>query len=149
MLRRVVLLVVHPHHDGDVLALGGRRDHDLLGSGRQVLLGRGALGEAAGALEHQLHPEVLPGEILGFFDGRHREGLAVHDEPVALDLHRAGETAVDGVVLEQVGQRLGVGDVVDGDELEVGLVREHGGAQHVASDPAEPVDAHSHGHEHS
>ena len=114
-----------------------------------MFLGCGALGEAAGALEHQLHPELLPGELLGFLDGRHLERLAVHEEPVALDLHGAGETAVDGVVLEQVGQRLGVGDVVDGDELEVGLVREHGGAQHIASDPAEPVNAHSHGHEHS
>ena len=52
----------------------------------------------------------------------------------------AREAAEDRVVLEQVGERLGVGQVVDGDEVEVGpgLVR---CPEEVAPDPAEAVDA--------
>src|SRR5256885_12705373 len=43
MLGRVVPLVVHPHHDGDVLTFGGSRDHHLLRAGREVLVGVGAV----------------------------------------------------------------------------------------------------------
>src|SRR5205807_4921980 len=54
MLRGVVLPVVHSHHDRDVLALGGRGDHHLLGAGGEVLGGGVAVGESACALQHEL-----------------------------------------------------------------------------------------------
>ena len=112
-----------------------------------MLLGGGALGEPSGALQYQLDAEVLPGKFLRLLDGRHLERFAVHHEAVAFDLDRAREAPVHRVVLEQVGERLGIGDVVDGDELEVALIPEDGRAQHVAPDATEPVDAHTHGHD--
>src|SRR5581483_5995844 len=59
---------------------------------------------------------------------------------------RAGEAPVDRVVLEQVGEGVRVGDVVDRHELERLLLEQHRGPQHVAPDASEPVDAHPHGH---
>ena len=50
------------------------------------------------------------------------------------------------VVLEQVGQRLVVGQVVDADDLDVGARRDDG-AEEVAADAAEAVDADADGHE--
>src|SRR5580700_9377916 len=50
----------------------------------------------------------------------------------------------DGIVLKQVREGLGVGDVVDGDELYVLVVQR--GAHDVPSDAAEAVDADLDGH---
>ena len=57
---------------------------------------------------------------------------------------RHGEVAEHRVVLQQVRERRGVGDVVDRDEVDV-LVAERG-AHDVAADPSEPVDAYPDGH---
>ena len=49
------------------------------------------------------------------------------------------QPAVHGVVLEQMRERLRVRDVVHGDELERRLAE--AGAEHIAADTTEPVDA--------
>src|SRR6266699_3106943 len=112
VLRGVVFLVVHPHHDRDVLTLGGRRDDDLLRAGRKVLVGVGSVGEPAGTLEHEVHAQRLPRELLGLLDRRHFDRLAVDDQRIALRLDGAREPAVDGIVLQEMRERLCVGDVV-------------------------------------
>jgi hypothetical protein len=60
-------------------------------------------------------------------------------------LHRAGVAAEDRVVLDQVRQGGVVGQVVERDELDVGAGR-LGGAEDVAADAAEAVDAYADGH---
>ena len=55
------------------------------------------------------------------------------------------EPAEDRVVLQQVGEGLVVGQVVDADDLDVGARRESG-AEEVAADAAEAVDANADGH---
>ncbi len=57
----------------------------------------------------------------------------------------AVERAVDGVVLQEMGQRLGVGQVVDRHHLDVRRLQ--GRAKEHPADPSEPVhsDAHCHG----
>src|SRR2546421_4635980 len=42
----------------------------------------------------------------------HFDGLAVDDQCIALRLDRSGEAAVNGVVFQEMRERLGVGDVV-------------------------------------
>ena len=54
--------IVQPH----VLARG--RDDDPLGAGGDVLGGIVALGELAGRFEHDIHAEVLPGQLPGVLD---------------------------------------------------------------------------------
>ena len=57
----------------------------------------------------------------------------------------AVEPTQDAVVLQQVGQGLVVGQVVDADDLDVGAGRTHG-TEEVAADPAEAVDTYTNGH---
>ena len=65
-------------------------------------------------------------------------------DAVALGRDVGLQVAEDRVVLEQVGERLGVGQVVDGDDVDAAVV--HGGAHDVAADAAEPVDPDFDGH---
>src|SRR3989449_10005539 len=136
----VVAVVVHAHHDRDVLALGRGGDHDLLRTGGEVLRRRVAVGKAPGAFEHQRHAEILPRELLWLLDGRDADLPAVHDEAIALRLYAPRKAAVDRVVLEEVGERLGVGDVVHCDEVDGGRLRRHRCPHDVAADPAESLD---------
>ena len=64
--------------------------------------------------------------------------------PSAVALTSALQVADDRVVLQQVRQRGGVGQVVDGHEVDV-VVR-HRGPHDVAADAPEPVDPHSNCH---
>ena len=112
----------------------------LRGAGLEVAGGLGAGAEAARGLDHDVDAELRPRQLRGV-------ALGGDDDPVAVDLDEAvvaadgaREAAVDGVVGEQVRERGGVGDVVDGDDLEIGAALE-GGAQHAPSDAAEAIDA--------
>ena len=71
--------------------------------------------------------------------------VAVDDEAVVGELDRARVGPEDRVVAQQVRQRLVVGEVVDGDPLDVGLCR-LGGAENVTADAAEAVDSNTYGH---
>jgi hypothetical protein len=104
-----------------------------------VLGGVRALGEQPGRLDHDLDPELRPRQIPRVALGEDLQLGAVDRDRAVACLDLAREAPEDRVVLEQVGQRLGVGEVVDRDELEFGA-RLVGGAKQVASDPAEAVD---------
>jgi hypothetical protein len=56
------------------------------------------------------------------------------------------ETAVHAIETEQVRIGLDRGEIVDGDDLDVGALRFDDGAQNVAANTPEPVDRHLHGH---
>ena len=117
-----------------------RRDDHLLRARVEVLGGVLALGEEAGRLDHDVGAEVAPGQVGRVALGEDLDLLAVDGDRAVGRLDLAREAAEDRVVLEQVGERLGVGEVVDRDEVEVGA-RLVGGAEEVAPDPPEPVDA--------
>ena len=124
---------------------GGGGDQDLLGAGVDVLLRVGGLGEEAGGLDDDVHAQLAPGQLGGVALGQDLDGLAVDDDVAVLDLDAGRQAAGDGVVLEQVGERLGAGEVVDRDDLQVCALCQ-GGAEVVAADPAEAVDANTSSH---
>lgn len=64
---------------------------------------------------------------------------AVDDEGVPFDGDRAPEPSCRAVEGEQPGERGGLRQVVDGDDLEVAVALQQG-AQHIAADAAESVD---------
>ena len=148
MLGGVVDLVeVDPEHDRDV-GVGGRGgDHDLLGPTREVDGGLLAGGEQAGRLDHDVDSELLPRQRGGVALGEHPELLPVDLQRAVERAHRARVGTEDRVVLEQMRKRLRIGQVVDGDPLDVGrLGTRLGGAEHVAADPAESIDCDAYGH---
>jgi hypothetical protein len=77
--------------------------------------------------------------------GERLERVAAHRDLVGGGLHLERQSAQDAVVLEQVGQRGVVGQVVHADELDVRAGCEHRPVE-VAADPAEAVDANPDGH---
>ena len=70
---------------------------------------------------------------------------AVDDDRSVDRLDRAGEAAVDGVVLEQLGEHRRIGDVVDRDPLDVGARLERG-PERGATGPPEAVDCDADSH---
>jgi hypothetical protein len=139
MLGRIVGGVIHAIGDGVIGVLRRRGDNHLLRARLEVLTGLGAIGEEAAALEHQVDPERLPGQLGGIALGQHLDGACAHLEAAVLRLHVVGERAVHGVVLQEVGQGLRVRDVVDRDEVELRLAECR--AEYVAADTSETVDA--------
>jgi hypothetical protein len=140
MLRGVVLVVVDPHHDRDVFLLGRGRDHDLPGTPLEVLRRLIAIGEAAGGFEYQIDPQIFPRELGGILLCQDFDGIAVHHNGVSLRRDIAFVPAMDRVVLEKMGQRRGIGDVVHRHEVDVLGAHLLSRPHHVAPDPAEAVD---------
>jgi len=109
-----------------------------------VLPGAVPVRVPAGALDDDLDPQLPPRKIGGVLAREDLDLLAVHHDGVLLHLDGRLEAAVHGVVLQEVGQGLRVGDVVHGHDLERWiLVR---GAEEITADPPEPVDADFDGH---
>jgi hypothetical protein len=109
-----------------------------------VLFGVPAVGEAARGLDDDLGADRLPGD-------QRRVFLGEDDELVFADLdallgrgNLLFEVAEDRVVLQQVRERLGVRDVVDGHEVYVGVA--HARAEHVAPDAPEPINSNFYRH---
>ena len=147
MLGRVIFLLVDAHDDGLHLTLGGRGDDHLGRPGVDMRLGRFHVGEQAGALEHVLGPELRPGYLAGLAMTGDRDASAVdHDGIVGGDdlLRRDPH---DGVVFEQMGNGLHIGEVVDAHDLDVGKGRILGqGPEDVSADSAETVNSQLYGH---
>src|SRR5512140_468933 len=144
MLPRVERLLVHAHDEGGVLPLRRGGDDHALRAGGDVLPRAVPVRVSAGGLDDDLDPQLAPRQIGGVLAREDPDLLAVHHDGVFLHLDGRLEAAVHGVVLQEVGQGLRVGDVVHGHDLERGiLVR---GAEEVAADPPEPVDADFDGH---
>ncbi len=113
----VVGLLVDPETDGDVGTLGGRTDDHLAHRASQMLCGQLPLGEEAGGFDDQLDPLVTPRDLGRIALGKNPDGPAVHDHGVSIHFHALLQPAVNRVVAQQVGQRLGTGDVIDGHDF--------------------------------
>ena len=84
----------------------------------------GGVGEEAGGLDDDVDAEVAPrqrGRVLLDLEGLDL-GVADDDDVVALEADVLGVAAQDRVVLQQVRQAGVVGEVVDRDDLDVGLL---------------------------
>ena len=105
----------------------------------------GAGGEDAGAFDDDVDAQVLPGELGRILDGQGANLFAVDDEVLGIVFDFALEAAVVAVVLEQRGEHLVVGQIVDRDDLELaGAAVQQ--AKGEAADATETVDGDFNGH---
>ena len=104
-----------------------------------------AISEESRGLDDDLGAKFFPGQVSGVALGKNLDGLAVNGDGVIVVTDLTGETTHDGVVLQEVGQGLGVGEVVDGDDLEVSTLLSEG-AEKVAANAAKTVDTNLNGH---
>ena len=150
MLRRIVLLVIHPHDEGDVFVLTRCGDDYFLRAGCEVALCLGRIGEKAGALEHNIDAQLAPRHGgRPFLDREALDFAAVNDEQVVFlragrfrAAHLTAETTLDGVVLEQVGEIVGGNEIVHRHDVdgfaEQALIAN--GTKNKAPDPPETVN---------
>src|SRR5262249_60646611 len=96
--------------------------------------------ENARALERDVDAELSPRERCRVLDRSHLDRAVADVDRVALDRDLARKAAVHGIEAQQMGVGLDRGEIVDADELDVVTPRFGNGAQHVATDAAEPVD---------
>src|ERR1035437_282529 len=145
--RRVVVLVVDAHDDGDVLTLGRSGDDDLLGTCGDVLAGAGRVSEEAGRLDDDVGLDAGPGQLGGIALGEDGEASGANDGDLIVAGHDIlAESTQDAVVLEQVGESLRIRQVVHGDDLDVRTGGLHGTIE-VAADAAKAIDTNANSHE--
>ena len=139
VLGGIVLVLVHAHHDGDVFVGCGSRNDDLLHRSAQMLLGQFGFGELSGGFDDHLRANRLPIQLGGIFLGENLDVLAIDGDGIVRSRKSDSEVTEDGVVLQQMGQSLGIGEIVDGDELQARIVE--CGAKNIAANAAKAVDA--------
>ena len=140
VLRRQRLVVDADDDNGIDLVLGRGRHDDLLRPSRQVLLASLAGPENAGALKHHVGLAVGPRQVRRVLLRGDGDARPIDDQHLALGLDVALEPTVHAVILQQVCQRFGIGQVVDADDVELVLSRPHR-PEHDAADAAKSVDA--------
>ena len=125
--------------NGREIAAGRRGNQNLFGARVEVRLALRLGGKEAGALEDDINPQFSPWKVLGVGLFVNPNIFAVNRQGilVALDC-MAGVGSLHAVVLQKIGQHLGIGQVVDGDNLKL-LVPENL-AEGKPSDSAEPID---------
>ena len=139
VLRGIVLVFVDAEDEGDVFVGGGSGDDDFLDGRAEMGLGLGRVGEVAGGLDDDLRAYVCPGQLGGIALGPDLDLFAVDGDEVFAGGDFVLEVAEDRVVLEQMGKRCRAGQVVNGNKIDLGIAE--GGAQNVAANSAEAVDA--------
>jgi len=104
--------------------------------------------EEAGAFDDQIGTDVGPGQVGRIALGGQADGLAIDDQVIAVDGHVAIEVTVHGIVLQHVGQVIGVQQVVDADHFDVREILGDGAESHAA-DAAKTIDTDFQSHIHS
>src|ERR1700675_1465397 len=130
--------MVYPQDERNVLILGGRGNDYLLDGSAQMLLGIVRVREAPSRLDHHLGTDGLPRQLRRILFGKDLNCLAVDRNAVAASRDLMGQISENRIVLQEMSQGLGIGQVVDGYELQVGVVER--GTQNIASDAPEPVN---------
>ena len=144
-------LLVDRVDNGLQVVAGRSRDNDLLSASSDVSHALLFAGVEAGALQNNVNADLAPRAILSVLNGVDLDLLAIDDDGilgsfdgvlVLTDL--AQERALSGVVLEQVSQHLGAGQVIDGNNF-VALSLKHLTESQTA-DTAKTIDSNFNSH---
>ena len=139
VLGRIVLVLVDAEDDGQVFVAGGSGDDDFFNGRAEVCLGLGAVSKVAGGFDDDLRADRSPGELGGVALGPYLDLFAVDGDEVIAGGDFVLQVAQDRVVLEQVSQRCRAGEVIYGNKIDFFIAKR--GAQNVAANAAEAVDA--------
>ena len=141
------LVVVDAVDDGEVGAVGRRRDQHALGAGGEMRRGLVLGGEDAGAFHARCRCRGLSrAACVGSLIAVTLIGAVADADGVALDGDFAGKPAMHRVEAQQMRVGLDWPEIVDADHLDVVAARFGNGTQNIAADAAEPVDGNADGH---
>ena len=141
----IQLTVVDPQDEGGDVTLGWCGDDDLLGATLKVLGGLVPVNEEPGGLDDDVGPDLTPGDLGRVRLGEDPDGPTGDLEILAVDGDSV-EVASHRVPLQESRQRVRVGQVVDGNDLDVRPAGQRG-PQIGAPDTSEAVDADTNGHD--
>ncbi len=129
-----LVIQVHAVNDGrDVVVLGRRRQHHAFRPGVEVLHEIGAPIEMPGAFQHQIDPEILPGQLGGVPLRKDAAAIGSDDQRIRLGGHLGLVPTIHGIVIEQIGQLIGSHDIIDGHYLDLRRLQ-----QELERRPADP-----------
>src|SRR5271165_2563048 len=147
MALRVVVSVVDPDDNRQIHALSWRGDQNLARATLEVESCVVAAAELTGGFDHDVHAEVAPPDRSGLARAERSYGLAIDDDRVLIVRDVGCESAKGRVKGQQMRERARVGDVVDGDDLEVVVLQ--AAPDERSPDPAEAIDSDADRHCHS
>ena len=145
VLLRLEVTMVDAVDERGVGSVARRRHDHQRRSGVEVNRRLDPRGEDARRLDDHVDAEVTPRQLRRVADLQHLELVLAHGDAGLGDLDRLRIATEHGVELQQVGHRVEAAEVVDGDEVEVRSQR-LGGAEEVAPDASEAVDAYTNSH---
>src|SRR5271165_4028205 len=87
-----------------------------------MLLCQLGLGELSRGLDDDLRPYRRPVQLRRVLLGEDLDLLAIDGNRVRLSGNLVGKIAQDRVVLQKMGQCLGIGEIVDGNEIQIRIV---------------------------
>ncbi len=111
--------VVDAVHEHRRAVLGRCALYNLFGTSIDVLLAGFFGEEEASAFDHQISADIGPLQVSRITLGGQANGLAVNHQVIAVNGDITVEVTVYGIVLEHVGQVIGVQQVVDTDHFDV------------------------------
>ena len=131
--------MIYAQHQRDVFILCRSRDDDLLHRSPHVLLGVIGIGKAAGRLNHNLRAHRFPGQRSRVFLFEYLNGLAIHRNAVRTRGNLVRKVPQNRVILQKVGQRFRIRQIVDCYEVQVRILERS--AQNIAANSSEAIDA--------
>ena len=144
VLGGVVLVVVHTQHDGDVFALSRGRDDDFFDGAAKVLFGVGGIGKPSGRFDDDLCAQAGPINFGRVFNRKNLDLLVADANAIAFGLNVFVELPKYGVILQQMGERPGVREVVRGYKFNLGVMQAR--ADNISPDTAKAVDTYLNWH---
>jgi hypothetical protein len=102
------------------------------------------VGEMAGRFQHDLRAHRIPIELSRVFSGKYLDFFSSDRNRVGVGGHLFFQPPQDGVVLEQVRQRLGIRKIVYGDKFHVVPMQTR--ANDIPANPAKTIDSYLYCH---
>src|SRR5262249_7962616 len=132
-------MVIDPkHHRAFEIVPGGHRHEDTSSSGIQVMMQLIEAQELASAFNNIVYAQCAPGEFGRVALAENLKGIVVNYHGIAVEAYFTRVHAMDAVILEDIGEVLRVGEIVDGHHIKVAM--HFGDPGDDASNTTETID---------
>jgi hypothetical protein len=98
-----------------------------------------AIPEQPGAFRHDIHTLPLPGQLSRIFDGGDYDFPAIDNDTIVLNRHLRIESAVNRIVLQQMGDGHRIHKVIYGDHFKIISAQRR--PEKETADSTEPIDS--------
>src|SRR5690242_7456961 len=123
MLAWFVGVLIDAQTKRDISALRRSTDNHFARPCAQMHRSFVARREEPGRLDHNLNTELLPWQLRRVALGEYSKRVAVEHNLITLGLNGMRQHAMHRVILEKMGEGGGIGDVVDGNYLQILLMQ--------------------------